>query len=145
MSWTCSEPSLFVLVERLSSFWGYFVLSVCRKELLIGRFVLFRSVLYQRFHCIYFRTCSYLGWVEWAIKVLIFNWLASTVLFIAGCWAANWLCTCAYWDLYVSCILLWNFLRIHTWHCMTRKLHYEQYIYTIDSALALLAQSWYLW
>ncbi len=50
--WTCLGPSLLSFVERLSSFGGYFVQNVYRREHLVCLCSLFRSVLYQSFHSI---------------------------------------------------------------------------------------------
>ena len=53
-TWTLSGPAVLSIVERLSSFRGDFLYSVHTRVLglsFVGRFVLFQSVLYQRFHC----------------------------------------------------------------------------------------------
>ena len=54
---TLLGPAILSFVERLSSFRGDFSIECVYKNTLglsfVGRFVLFRSVLYRRFHCIH--------------------------------------------------------------------------------------------
>ena len=66
----CMGPIILSFVERLSSFGGYFVQSVHIMSF-AGRFVLFQSVVYRRFH--YTDT----EWME-RIWTLQSSWLSKT-------------------------------------------------------------------